>query len=136
MSYTSDPPSNGRDVDAIVRATRHSISERLSDPYLTEHDRMVLRQFGRFLSGIAPEPDPRAVAVLRAGAPLPIVLPRVVLFEGPRSGTGEVTDWAAAATLAVRTRMILAGGLHADNVRLAMETVRPWGVDVSSGVES
>ena len=64
MSYTSDPPSNGRDVDAIVRATRHSVSERLSDPYLTEHDRMVLRQFGRFLSGIAPEPDPRAVAVL------------------------------------------------------------------------
>jgi len=85
---------------------------------------------GQDLAGAEP------VAVLRAGTPLPLILPPVVLFEGPRSGTGEVTDWAAAATLAARTRLILAGGLHADNVRLAMETVRPWGVDVSSGVES
>lgn len=64
MSYPGDRPSSGRDMDEIVRATRRSISERLSDPYLTEHDRMVLRQFGRFLSGITPEPDRRVAATI------------------------------------------------------------------------
>ena len=58
-----------------------------------------------------------------------------VLFEGPRSGAGEVADWAAAATLAAQTRVVLAGGLHAGNVGAAIAAVRPWGVDVSSGVE-
>jgi hypothetical protein len=41
------------------RTTRRGVIERLADPYLTEHDRWVLRQFARFLSGQAPEPDPR-----------------------------------------------------------------------------
>jgi len=85
---------------------------------------------GQDLAGAEPLP------VLRAGTPLPVVLPPLVLFEGPVSGTGEVADWAAAGRLAGQTRTILAGGLHAGNVKLAMETVRPWGVDVSSGVES
>ena len=58
-----------------------------------------------------------------------------VLFEGPRSGAGEVADWAAAASLAAQTRVVLAGGLNAGNVGAAIAVVRPWGVDVSSGVE-
>jgi phosphoribosylanthranilate isomerase len=58
------------------------------------------------------------------------------VYEGPRSGSGEKVDWARAAEIARRGRMILAGGLAEDNVRLAVRTVRPWGVDVSSGVES
>ena len=44
----------------IVSTTRRGISARMDDPYLNDHDRWVLRQFGRFLSGLAPEPDPRA----------------------------------------------------------------------------
>ena len=59
-SRTSDTDSNGGDLEDSVSATRRGLAERLSDPYLTDHDRWVLRQFGRFLSGIAPEPDPRA----------------------------------------------------------------------------
>ena len=55
----AQPTSAG---DAIV-LTRQGLDERLSDPYLTEHDRWVLRQFARFLAGVAPEPDPRVVAV-------------------------------------------------------------------------
>ena len=46
-----------------LTSTRRSIIERMTDPYLTEHDRWVLRQFARFLGGVAPEPDLRAVRV-------------------------------------------------------------------------
>lgn len=58
-----------------------------------------------------------------------------VLFEGPRSGTGEVADWSSARMLASVHRLILAGGLSPANVAEAIAQVRPFGVDVSSGVE-
>ena len=58
------------------------------------------------------------------------------VFEGKKSGHGETVDWSRAATIAEDGRMILAGGLFADNVAEAIATVRPLGVDVSSGVES
>lgn len=62
--------------------------------------------------------------------------PNVYVYEGPKSGSGESVDWTRAATVADHGLMILAGGLAEDNVREAIRTVRPWGVDVSSGVES
>jgi phosphoribosylanthranilate isomerase len=74
--------------------------------------------------------------VLRAGAPAPSPLPARVLFEGPRSGAGQTADWSAAAALARRCELVLAGGLDAANVAEAVRRVRPFGVDVSSGVES
>jgi phosphoribosylanthranilate isomerase len=81
---------------------------------------------------------PRRLArlpVLRARhAPLS-EYPAKLLFEGTHSGTGEVGDWQQAAAVAGRTRLILAGGLHAGNVAAAIRTVRPFGVDTSSGVE-
>jgi len=58
------------------------------------------------------------------------------VYEGADSGTGETVDWSLAANIASRGRMILAGGLDPYNVASAIEQVRPWGVDVSSGVES
>lgn len=58
---------------------------------------------------------------------------------GKPGGTGVPFDWQAArATLlaeAPHLPLIAAGGLHADNVREAISILRPWGVDVSSGVE-
>lgn len=52
-------------------------------------------------------------------------------------GTGQRADWHAAAQLARQVpRLLLAGGLTPENVTAAIETVRPWGVDVSSGVET
>jgi len=74
--------------------------------------------------------------VYRAGAGAGGALPRRLLFEGPRSGAGELADWAEAAALARRAELILGGGLTPDNVAEAVVQVRPFGVDVSSGVES
>jgi phosphoribosylanthranilate isomerase len=74
--------------------------------------------------------------VLRAEAAAGSVLPSRIMFEGARSGSGEVADWDAAARLARRCQLVLAGGLNAHNVAAAVRAVRPYGVDVSSGVES
>jgi phosphoribosylanthranilate isomerase len=52
-----------------------------------------------------------------------------------RGGTGRVIDWTAAARVAAGRTVVLAGGLTPENVRSAIEAVRPAGVDVSSGVE-
>ncbi len=57
------------------------------------------------------------------------------VYEGPSSGAGETVNWDQAAALSTDRQMILAGGLDASNVAQAIATVRPWGVDVSSGVE-
>jgi len=73
--------------------------------------------------------------VLRSGSPVPPRPPECVLYEGARSGTGETADWGDASALARRSRLILAGCLSAANVAAALATVRPFGVDVSTGVE-
>lgn len=61
--------------------------------------------------------------------------PRRILFEGAISGAGTLADWTVARKVARRTELVLAGGLNAGNVTTAIEAVRPFGVDVSSGVE-
>ena len=73
--------------------------------------------------------DPALSSVAEFGAD-------IVLIDGVEPGSGEVFDWSIAegAPLAGH-RVLLAGGLHPGNVADAIERVRPWGVDVATGVE-
>ena len=56
--------------------------------------------------------------------------------KGLYGGSGITADWPAAAELAKRYPLLLAGGLTPENVADAVRQVKPWGVDVASGVES
>jgi phosphoribosylanthranilate isomerase len=59
------------------------------------------------------------------------------LVEGVQGGTGRKFDWEVASSLSRRGHsFLLAGGLTPNNVGRAIGAVRPWGVDVSSGVET
>ncbi len=59
-----------------------------------------------------------------------------VLVDSPVPGSGEIFDWSLAEGAPAGRRVILAGGLTPDNVPAAIARVRPWGVDVASGVEA
>jgi phosphoribosylanthranilate isomerase len=59
-----------------------------------------------------------------------------LLIDGQNPGSGEVFDWRLAEGVADPTRLIVSGGLRPDNVAQAVAHLRPYGVDVSTGVES
>jgi phosphoribosylanthranilate isomerase len=60
----------------------------------------------------------------------------IILLDAPSPGSGKVFDWRLAEGAPRGRRLVLAGGLDAGNVAEAIRTVHPWGVDVSTGVES
>ena len=93
-----------------------------------------------FLRGVT-IPVVRAVhlAVERDDGVEPDIADELVLLDAhdpvKRGGTGKTVDWRRAARIARTRRVILAGGLTPDNVSQAITAVRPFAVDVSSGVE-
>jgi phosphoribosylanthranilate isomerase len=59
----------------------------------------------------------------------------VILIDSPDPGSGRLFDWKLAEGAPGGVRLMLAGGLTPENVAEAIQRVRPWGVDVASGVE-
>ncbi len=125
-------PARGR--ARCVAVTRHPSRAALEE-ILAVFRPDVLQTDLADLDELDPLPGLELLPVLRAGEPVPARLPGRILFEGPASGSGVVSDWRAARALARRTRLVLAGGLSVANVANALAAVRPFGVDVSSGVE-
>jgi phosphoribosylanthranilate isomerase len=124
---------------ACVAVTRHPSREAVG-AILREFKPDILQTDIEDLDALALPKELSVLPVVRPsrneGSPASAcAIPRRVLFEGPVSGSGQTTDWQQAAEFARRTEVILAGGLNASNVAEAIRTVRPFGVDVSSGVE-
>ena len=126
-------PARGRTCRVAV-ARRPS--QKLIDDIVSMFDPDALQADVEDLARLRLPRELARLPVLRSGHALPEPLPTRVLYEGAVSGAGLVCDWQAAQSVAARTELVLAGGLDARNVADAIRSVHPFGVDVSSGVES
>lgn len=125
-------------VGVFVDASEEQIVEAVREARLdavqlhgTESDALAARLRGlvrvvRALS-FGPEVTPAALE----GRPFD-----AVLLDGLRPGSGEAFDWNAARAWRGHPRLVLAGGLTAETVGDAVRTLRPYAVDVASGVEA
>ena len=125
-------PARGR--ARCVAVTRHP-SQRYLDDVLAVFRPDVLQTDTEDLRVLQLPKQLELLPVFRGGDAPQGRLPPRLLFEGPTSGSGIPCDWTVAQRMARRTQLVLAGGLDPDNVGTAIGAVRPFGVDVSSGVE-
>jgi phosphoribosylanthranilate isomerase len=124
--------------DSIIRVAvmRHPTRARF-EAVIAEFDPDWIQTDARDFSDLPKPARARRLSVFREGdIAADVELPTRLLYEGRVSGSGTTADWDEARRLASRTELILAGGLKAENVAAAIEYVRPFGVDVSSGVEA
>ncbi|HEX6947748.1 MAG TPA: phosphoribosylanthranilate isomerase [Acidimicrobiia bacterium] len=117
---------------AVFRRPQPQVLEEVLE--LVEPD-WVQADAGSLLGLELPE-DVDLLPVHRSGGPTAAEPPLRLLYEGTVSGRGVKADWHQARELAGSTQLILAGGLDPGNVADAIQAVGPWGVDVSSGVET
>ncbi|MGH8202394.1 MAG: phosphoribosylanthranilate isomerase [Steroidobacteraceae bacterium] len=123
-----------RGLARCVAVTRHP-SQRHLDDVLDVFRPDVLQTDSEDLQGLVLPQQLELLPVFRGWEPSQGKLPPRLLFEGLTSGSGTPCDWTTAQRVARRTQLVLAGGLDAWNVAAAIGAVRPFGVDVSSGVE-
>jgi len=134
------PPEIAAAIAAESPATVWKVGVFVDEP--AENVLRIARQAGLDIAQLhgsePPDQYPHGIRVWKAirmgqSRSLPDFLPaEAVLLDGPQSG--HPFHWAAAPRIAAK--LILAGGLDADNVRKAIEIVHPWGVDACSRLES
>jgi phosphoribosylanthranilate isomerase len=115
-----------------VRATLKTCGLTLAQLHGDETSEMVQCLDGRAFKAFRGVPA-NLNGFVRTGAPALLVDASV---RGAYGGTGVTADWQSAAGLAKQYPILLAGGLTPENVAEAVRQVKPWGVDVASGVES
>ena len=150
-------PQQAAQIVEAVRATPHARRISIVGLFVNEapeHMLAVARQCGLDVIQLSGDEQPEiadwltGLILLKSirldGAPgeiswldAPNVRPLIdAHVPGSYGGTGVLADWGRAADLARRRSIMLAGGLTPENVDAAIRQVRPWAVDVSSGVET
>jgi phosphoribosylanthranilate isomerase len=122
--FRDDQPAHV--VDVASRVGLHAVQLHGREPrsevqWVRERVKFVIQAFA---AG-----DPALAAAANSPAD-------VILVDSPNPGSGRVFDWRLAEGAPSGVRLLLAGGLTAHNVGDAIRVIRPWGVDVSSGVEA
>jgi phosphoribosylanthranilate isomerase len=118
------------EVRATVETCGLSLAQLHGDETAEMLNALDGRAFKAFRGVTDVETDKRMIA---SGEPAFLIDAAV---KGVYGGSGITADWSAAAELAKRYPLLLAGGLTPENVADAVGRVKPWGVDVASGVES
>lgn len=101
-----------------------------------EHPSLVARLTRPAIRAVHVKPGADADALLADAARTPPSFTLLDAKSGQGGGVGAAFDWSIAAAVAIARPLLLAGGLTPGNVAAAVSQVAPWGVDVSSGVET
>ena len=115
------------EVEAAVEIAGIEVAQLSGDESPEFCDRLsieTMKSFRVTADGVVPYPFAYAGPIRHVDAP------------NVRGGAGIEWDWSRAAGLAAKVDVLLAGGLDLQNVARVIRAVAPWGVDVSSGVES
>lgn len=122
--FRDDAPERVVDIvqqTGLAAAQLHGRETAAATRWIRERVRVVLKAF--------PGGDPELQNATAYGAD-------VVLLDSASPGSGRVFDWSLAEGAPSGLRVMLAGGLNPGNVAEAITRVRPWGVDVATGVEA
>lgn len=140
-SVTPDVPVRVWKVGVFVNASPDETARAIAVAGLTAiqlHGQEDVRQFLNLGVQVIKAAAPRNAEDVQALAALPPQVLVLIDAHDPvhHGGTGRSADWPTAARVAAIRPILLAGGLTASNVQSALAAVQPWGVDVSSGVET
>jgi phosphoribosylanthranilate isomerase len=114
----------------VVELTNHAgLRAAQLHGHETDEDTRWVRQRVPVVIKVFPGGDPALAHAAGYGAD-------IVMLDSASPGSGKVFDWSLAEGAPSGLRILLAGGLTPENVGEAIERVRPWGVDVATGVES
>jgi phosphoribosylanthranilate isomerase len=113
-------------IDAIQTAKLRGVQLHGHEP---PSDAERIRPYCQVLIAAFPAGDPGLAHADDYGAD-------AIMLDSHAPGSGEVFDWSLAEGAPPNRRIILAGGLTPENVAAGIDEVRPWGVDVATGVEA